>query len=86
LVCSGETEREWLAAPSEGVQVIVRFPRQTETGWTYTLDGETHIKVMDRDLWTGEDSYDPFGWGAKQGALLEDDAYYAIWNRACGDS
>ena len=38
--------------------------------------------VTDRQLWTGEDSYDPFGWGAKKGKLISDEQYFRIWELA----
>ena len=75
-VVEGSTADHWQAAPNAGVQVIARFPRDLSVRW---------FGVDDRDLWTGEDNYDPFGWGVKTGTLLSDAEYFAIWERACGD-
>lgn len=77
----GRTETEWRAAPDEGVQVAVLYEAPETPRWHYSSG-----PVRDRQLWTGDDIYDPFGWGAKRGSLIEDDAYQAIWERACGDS
>lgn len=77
----GETEADWLAAPDDGVQVVARFPMQDGLGWSCR-----GVVVRDRDLWTGEDEYDPFGWGGKRGTLIDTDAYFSIWERACGDN
>lgn len=76
-VVDGGTEDEWRAAPENGVQVVVRFPRQGPRRWT---------GVEDRDLWTGTDEFDPFGWGVKTGLLLPDPEYLLIWERACADA
>jgi len=83
-IVRGSSEAEWLAAPSDDVQVVVLMDGKPH-GWSYKNDKGENTPVLDRDLWTGEDSYDPFGWGAKKGALLSDVAYFKIWNRACGD-
>lgn len=76
----GVTAQDWRAAPDDGVQAVVRFPRQEGRSWS--CRGRV---VQDRDLWTGESVYDPFGWGGKRGSLIDTDAYFAIWDRACGD-
>lgn len=41
--------------------------------------------VRDRELWTGTDDYDPFGWGNKRGRWMSTPSYFRIWNRACGE-
>lgn len=79
-VVSGVTEQDWRAAPDVGVQVVIRFPMRDPLGWS--CNG---VPVRDRDLWTGEDIYDPFVWGEKHGSLIDTDAYFRIWERACTD-
>jgi len=67
----------WRRAPAEGVQVVVIFePVQVQrfSHWP-----------KDRRGLTGDDAYDPFGWGGKRGSLIDDGAYRAIWERAGGD-
>jgi hypothetical protein len=72
---NGITKEDWLAAPSAGVQVVVKWqkPELHERRWR---------GVDDRLLWTGEDVYDPFGWGPKVGELISDNEYQHIWNLA----
>lgn len=76
-VVEGESEREWREAPDEGVQVVVllRDPvlELGEMRWT---------GVTDRLLWTGDEVYDPFGWGEKRGSLVADAEYERIWGEA----
>jgi hypothetical protein len=71
----GYTKEDWLAAPINGVQVIVewRKPELYERRWR---------GVDDRLLWTGEDVYDPFGFGPKYGELINSESYYYIWDLA----
>lgn len=77
---SGTTRLGWRRAPDGGVQVIAAFPGPPEphlSKWS---------RVTDRYLWTGEDEYDPFGWGVKRGSLIPDEDYWRIWNEvAYGD-
>jgi hypothetical protein len=80
----GTTEQDWLAAPDVGVQVVVSFPMEGSIRWYSEVDGE-NVVVRDRNLWTGVDEYDPFGFGIKTGALIDTDDYMIIWRRACGD-
>ncbi len=82
-VVSGFTQHEWPAAPDVGVQVVVLM-EPGSSGWTYSQRG-LNIVVTDRQLWTGQDEYDPFGWGVKYGAWLTDMDYFNLWNRACSD-
>lgn len=72
---NGETQEDWQQAPNSGVQVIVewRTPPWTERPWS---------GVLDRYLWTGEDTYDPWHWGMKFGTWLPEQDYLAIWRRA----
>lgn len=72
---TGHSESDWLAAPNTQVQVVVewRVPGITERPWR---------GVIDRFLWTGEDRYDPFGWGVKFGELIPDADYQRIWEQA----
>lgn len=79
-VAEGRSRGNWKQAPNSGVQVVARWPQQDGLRWT--CRGKP---VLDRDLWTGLDSYDPFGWGPKRGSLIDDEAYQRIWERACGD-
>lgn len=76
----GETEVDWKAAP-DGVQVVVLFEAPEVLCSVYSGG-----PVRDRQLWTGTDTYDPFGWGEKQGSLIDSENYFAIWERACGDN
>jgi len=71
----GETAADWLAAPTYGVQVVAewRSPTLAERRWS---------GVFDRVLWTGTDTFDPFGWGVKVGAQLSDADYFRIWREA----
>ena len=74
----GHDAAAWRDAPDDGVQVVVLYA-PCPTGrrpWR---------GVDDRQLWTGEDVYDPFGYGAKRGAWMDRAAYDLIWERACGD-
>lgn len=84
-IYEGLTEQDWREARSNGVQVVVRLRKPERPRWTYQRGGQ-NVLVMDRELWTGEDWFDPFGWGEKQGELIADDDYLSIWERACGDS
>ena len=70
---------DWLAAPDEDVQVVVLYEPTEYRGWKGVPDGN-------RQLWTGDDEFDPFGYGhPKQGRLLDDAEYFAIWERAIAD-
>lgn len=79
-VVRGSSAADWLSAPDTGVQVVVLMESPAMPRWT--CEG---VVVRDRQLWTGEDEYDPFGWGAKRGSWLPDDEYHEIWRRACSD-
>lgn len=79
-VVHGAGETDWRNAPSEGVQVIVRFPRLHGPRWV--VDGHP---IVDRDMWTGEPQYDPFRWGVKFGSLITNADYDRIWRQACAD-
>ena len=72
---SGTKKADWVKAPNTNVQVVVewRTPSVTERPWTL---------VLDRYIWTGDETYDPFGYGAKSGALIFDQQYTAIWQSA----
>ncbi|MCK9540344.1 hypothetical protein [Dokdonella sp.] len=76
-VVEGVTADEWRAAPDDDVQVVVllRDPvlEHGEMRWT---------GVTDRLLWTGDEVYDPFGWGEKRGSLIPDDDYWRCWEEA----
>lgn len=74
----GSSAQEWLAAPASGVQVVVLYKPTDYRGWRGTNG--------DRQLWTGEDWFDPFDWGPKGGLLISDTDYFAIWERAVADS
>lgn len=63
----------WERLPDHGVQVVAAWPRTQPRRWT---------NVEDRDIWTGEDEYDPFGWGVKYGSLIDADEYERIWREA----
>ena len=82
-VLRGSGPDDWPAG-IDGVQVVVLMEPPERAGWTYKRDGQTCV-VRDRQLWTGEDEYDPFGWGTIYGSWLSDAAYLETWNRACSD-
>lgn len=84
-VSEGVSQSDWLSAPSDGVQVVVRFPRLQTVRWCYETGPNVWKSVQDRDLWTGTDVFDPFDWGPKNGQLISDAEYLTIWRRACGD-
>jgi len=85
-IVEGTTEEEWVAAPDEGVQAIVSFAPPFNNRWSYKgADGLNH-SVQDRNIWTGEDIYDPLGFGIKTGSLISTNDYFIIWSRACGDN
>jgi len=73
----GETEEDWKFAREDGVQAIVLYETPLSLRWS--CEGQV---VRDRQLWTGEDTYDPFGWGLKRGSLISDVAYWRIWKEA----
>ena len=75
-----DTKDAWTAAPDEGVQVVVELCADAPVRWD--CDGKV---VRDRKLWTGDDEYDPWGWGVKYGKLISDEEYFEIWRRACND-
>lgn len=69
----------WAHGPDDGLQVVVLMDPYP--------DGRRPWRgVDDRQLWTGEDVFDPFGWGPKRGSLLPDAEYFAIWERAAYDT
>jgi hypothetical protein len=73
------TEAEWQAAPSTGVQVLVK----REPYGAPHLSPWSH--VWDRQPQTGVDEYSIPGWaGVKTGSLLSDEAYQERWRLACG--
>lgn len=74
-VVHGTGLADWRAAPDVDVQVIVEWVQPDSFPWA---------GVTDRKLWTGEDVYDPFGYGVKFGAWMDTDAYMALWEVACG--
>lgn len=76
-VVEGHTRGDWLTAPDDNVQVVVLLREPV-----LELGERRWIGVTDRLLWTGEDSYDPFGWGEKRGRLLPDEDYQRIWDEA----
>ena len=76
-VVAGSSRDDWLAAPSDDVQVVVLYEPTDYRGWR-GVGG-------DRQLWTGDDQVDPFGWGPKLGRLISDADYFAIWERAIAD-
>lgn len=62
------------------MQVVVLMEPPARVRWHYSGGA-----VRDRELWTGEDMYDPFGWGPVYGAWMDWHEYLAVWERACGD-
>ncbi len=80
-----QTSEEWAAAPPSGVQAIVNMEHRGHSGSIYEAKPGKWVSVRDRFIWTGDDQYDPFGWGVKFGKLIPDDQYFAIYNKACTD-
>lgn len=81
-VVSGKDQTDWLSAPGTGVQVVVLMVPPDNRRWWCPAIGS----VEDRRLWTGTDTYDPFGWGVKFGSWMPRADYDVIWERACGDN
>lgn len=79
LTVTGLAPEAWVRAPDTGVLVVQRMRAPDRVRWS--CDG---IPIRDRELWTGEDIYDPFGWGPKEGVLVSDEEYLEAWRRACG--
>lgn len=79
------TPEEWSDAPFSGVQVIADMEHKGSSGSMWTDDQGVNHSVRDRWIWTGDPSYDPLGWGEKEGTLIPDDQYFAIYNKACTD-
>lgn len=69
----GDGAEDWRAALDDGVQVVALWEAPMRRPWS---------DVNDRQLWTGEDAYDPFGWGTKRGSALPFETYWEIWARA----
>jgi len=80
-VVDGETANDWVTAPDDGVQVVISLNPGVPLRWHYSGG-----PVRGYEIWTGEDIYNPFGWGVKHGSLMSDADYTTIWERACGDS
>lgn len=72
---SGRSAVDWRLAPDDGVLHVIR-PRHL------ALHERRWKGVEDRDLWTGESYYDPFGWGVKRGVLVTDEEYFKTFDLA----
>ena len=79
------TLEEWNAVPFSGVQVIVDMEHKGHSGSMWVDDQGVNHSVSDRFLWTGDSFYSLFDWDKKEGTLIPDDQYLAIYNRACTD-
>lgn len=79
-VVNGSTRQQWRNAPASGVQVVVLWePPPLVEGVPF----RPWSGVNDRQLWTGEDEYDPFGYGhPKRGKLIDRADYERISDRA----
>ena len=77
-VIYGLSPEGWRQAPDQEVQVVVLLDGVGNS--TCREDGSL---VEDRSLWTGESTYDPFGWGVKYGSTIPDADYWRIWEGAC---
>ena len=76
----GVTASAWRSAPQQNVQVVVLMEPYPKGD-----DFRPWRGVDDRQIWTGDDVYDPFNWGPKYGKLISRRRYDAIWERAIGD-
>jgi hypothetical protein len=79
-VVSGRSRSAWVRAPDEDVQVVVLWEEPPiVNGYPF----RPWTGVSDRQLWTGEDTYDPFDYGhPKRGKLMDRDEYERIARRA----
>jgi len=80
-VLHGDSWYDWiLGTPDRDVQVVVLWePPPLRNGVPY----RPWAGVDDRQLWTGLDHYDPFGYRwRKHGRLLVDEDYHRIWKVA----
>lgn len=85
VVCAPESPWDIHKWASEGTRLLPgddlkggRTPGRFATGMVVG-------PPFDRHLFTGVDLIDPFGWGAKDGSLIGDAEYQAIWERARAD-
>lgn len=76
-VCHGLTAEDWRALSDHDVQVVVEWRPPVQARGELRYAG-----VHDRMLWSGEDTYDPFGWGVKFGRWMDYGAYMALFERA----
>lgn len=77
----GETADDWQRAPDQDVQVVVLFEPTEHPRW-HNRKGP----ITDRQLWTGDDEFDPFGWGVKYGEWMDWERYQDLWEAACADA
>ena len=71
----GYTRRNWRAMPDDGVQVVtLQAP--------YPDGRRPWVGVEDRQIWTGDETYNLYGWGEKRGSLIADEDYAALWWQA----
>lgn len=87
-VVEGSSKQNWLAAPDTGVQVVavLQSPPTSENLPDRLKTGYVHCGRKDRMLFTGVDWFDPLNFGhLKEGELMSDEDYFAIWDRAYGD-
>jgi len=80
-VVRGRTRADWVAAPDEGVQVVLLmepYPDRPFDGWTPWAGARP-----DRQIWTGDDWYAPYkSYPPKEGELISSEEYERIWRRA----
>ena len=80
-VVKGSTEAEWNRAPDVGVQVLVLHEPSPDGRYPFH---SRRIGQMpkDRQVWTGDDTYQLNGWAPKKGSLMDWDDYIDIFDMA----
>lgn len=86
-VVDGRSMLQWHEAPRVDVQAVVIYSAARPPYPDRFITGFVYCGLRDRMIFTGVDRYDPLGYGLElEGRLIADAAYFAIWDRAYGDS
>lgn len=73
VMMRGASQLDWDAMPRHGVQYLVLMEPVAVQKW--------RLAKNDRQMWTGEDVYSLYGWSVKYGSLIDDDIYFAMYER-----